>query len=577
MAVEYGFFNSVNGDRKYNADKLTGWLSVLVGSGVSGVDINSLKVVPKSGMTVTIKAGKAFIDGHYLYNDTDYDIALSASSPTVDRTDRIVFYLDNVNRTMGFKVKSSSTGSLTVVRTSDLKEYVLADVSIPKQTAAISADLITDQRAKVRDENTQEKELLCGFCKTVAPLPDDFDASDLFNQWEKLFYDWFDGLQEEVATKTMFKEYTSRYVANTVPVSTIPISISQFNNPLDILNVYVNGMKLIKGEDYTVATNRSSISLMNAIDVAGTEVHFQVFKSIYDDTSDLTTVMTELDELETRVNGLDGSGKYIYNATGTNDNIALSNIAQNYLAGTGDFSGVNTNGQMRVEVRGTLGVTTYYSGNGTSALPYTYFAFGRASTSSRKIIFDFSNCDRITINAAGTYATIFSGDDIFIENVRVNVASGNNVNFFDGVRVDARDSEFYGSATNDIICLKCCGNFDNVKVSITSTSGNAFCSYGNGNLTRVNGGTFYAWTAASAKEAVCFYVEASKTENVLVLDKVNCPQYARSGYYQTDTIKVNSGYACLTGNTIWKASTLYSTTNGKVTNTGEMVISKYVP
>lgn len=69
-------------------------------------------------------------------------------------------------------------------------------------------------------------------------------------------------------------QYKSTYTA-TGNVSTIPINISQYTYGVDILEVYINGMRLDNTE-YT-NTNNTSITLTKAIE-KGCKVHFIVNK-----------------------------------------------------------------------------------------------------------------------------------------------------------------------------------------------------------------------------------------------------------------------------------------------------------
>ena len=145
---------------------------------------------------------------------------------------------------------------------------------------------------------------------------------------------------------------------------------------------------------------------------------------------------------------------------------------------------------------------------------------------------------------------------------------------FSGKNVYVENSDLYITATGNAFGLEYYGTFVNTDLSVTSTGGNAFCFRNNGSgITRVTGGELFAYTGSSAAESVCLYVLANMTTNVLIADKVSCPIVARSGYYQTDTVKINSGYYSLINCILGKAATLYSTGEGK-TQTGTIVFSK---
>ena len=72
MAEKSSFFNSVSGDRKYKAEDWASYFGTLIGNGVFPNPATNLQVVPgASGLTVTVNAGKAWINGYYYYNTDD--------------------------------------------------------------------------------------------------------------------------------------------------------------------------------------------------------------------------------------------------------------------------------------------------------------------------------------------------------------------------------------------------------------------------------------------------------------------------------------------------------------------------
>ena len=559
MSESYGFFDALETaegifDRTYSAKDYTQNLATIISNGVLLSENDDLKV-KANGLGVIVGIGRAWINGCWYYNDNDY-IFPTVSAPTGGaRYDRVILRYSNLLADRNIKLMylqgeaASNPVKPAITRNADVYDLVLADVYI---SANASTATVTDTRG-----NTD----VCGWVYSVV------GDGKYFNTFVNQFNEVFAEVKDKLATTTV----ELRYKQNTTLASEtnkVSISIPEYDkNVNQNLTVLVNG---IYTEAWTVKDG--VISFANAL-IAGTTV--TVIITVAKDGTGIQAAVTEVEALKARVTALESGGvenTYNYNCNGINDNALISQICQDFLSAAKDHK------QMRLNIYGKLGIEAAVSGDGSQLRPFKFFNFGKTTTQARKIIINFANADRININVAdGTYSTIFAGSDVFIENVNVNVTSGGYVNFFDGERISANDCEFYGTANNDIICGKCGGTFTDCKVSITSAGGNAFCFYGNGNMLRVNGGIYYCWTAKSAKESVCFYVEGAQTKNVLILNGINCPQYLRSGYYQTNTIKVNSGYASLTGCTVWKAPALYSTDHGKVFNNGTMVISKPVP
>ena len=85
MAQESGFFNAVQSggtyDRTYNAADFADYFSSFIGNGVFlNANSDGLKVVAKTGLTVTVKAGRAFIDGYYYHLTENMDVTLQANN-----------------------------------------------------------------------------------------------------------------------------------------------------------------------------------------------------------------------------------------------------------------------------------------------------------------------------------------------------------------------------------------------------------------------------------------------------------------------------------------------------------------
>ena len=66
MAITYGYFNSVNGDRTYNADQMSEYFDGLVSNGVYESVGGALQVTAGSGMTVNVASGRGIINCKWL-------------------------------------------------------------------------------------------------------------------------------------------------------------------------------------------------------------------------------------------------------------------------------------------------------------------------------------------------------------------------------------------------------------------------------------------------------------------------------------------------------------------------------
>ena len=176
MAYKSGMFNSVNGDRRYEAGFFAEYFASFIGNGVFPNPSTGLQVIANGNLTVNIKAGKAWINGYYFHNDSDHTITLSVADGTLKRIDRIVLRLDLAARTIVPSVKKGVFGSSPVApvlqRDADAYELGLADILINNGTVNITQANITDTRLNPA---------LCGIVHGVV---DQVDTTTLFNQYQ---------------------------------------------------------------------------------------------------------------------------------------------------------------------------------------------------------------------------------------------------------------------------------------------------------------------------------------------------------------------------------------------------------
>lgn len=301
MSLKYGFFDSVDGDRKYSASDIGEYFLKLISNGIFATPANAMQVkattTPSMGVYVT--AGWAFINCKYLHNTAAYPLTITTADQAYPRIDRVVMQMNPAldTRACTIYVKtgqaSASPTAPSLTRVSGgTWELSLAQIYVAAGTTSISQANITDERA-----NTS----VCGY---VTGLIDQIDTTDLFAQYdaafdekEQQFDEWFDVVREEVYSVTnTVRKYSRTAGTEGTNTTSMPIGIAAYSAN-DILNVYVNGMRLCEDIEYTVSGD--TVTFVNALDVDGTPVTFEVIKSI-----DSTDVTTALDYVETRLGGV---------------------------------------------------------------------------------------------------------------------------------------------------------------------------------------------------------------------------------------------------------------------------------
>ena len=541
MAQKSGFFNALLQagvyDRTYNADDYCDNLAVIIGNGVLRSTNDDLKVTA-NGLNLTVNIGRAWINGHYYNNTTAYSLPAISTPTGGSRIDNVVLRFDNTITGRQISIQyvqgtaATSPVAPTLTRTDTIYELCLAQITVNANATAAS---VNDTRANAD---------LCGWVYSVA------GDNSFFESLDNEFDTWFLGVKNTLSSVTLFKQYKwETTLANAT--NTVQFNIPQYDPDTCFFDVYVNGLY---SDDYTANGN---ILTFNTTLTAGTDVTVLAYKSI--DGTGIMSVADEITQLQNEYATIAGVSKYVYNATGLDDNITLSQIAEAFYAGSyvaADVTeaadafltglGGNTylgnlaaDAKITIEVVGTLGVTTPAYGSGTTASRYRYFNLGQTTTNPKRIIFDFAKADKINVECAdSTSNIIFYGTDLEIKNVSckaTNSGTACNIQMVANSnmgRMSIEDCNFEIETTGDARIAEN-GTYINCYCWAASSGGHSLLFVPNSNeLIRVIGGTFYAYAQTSGKTAAIFYTYGTETSAVIIAQNINCPTVANSPYWQ---------------------------------------------
>lgn len=191
MALRYGFFNSKNGDRKYDAIDISSIFDGIIEDGVFGTIGEQFTVTPGEGLQVIVGSGKAWF--HHTWTSNDAPIPLSISGPdiTLDRYDAVVLEINNDESVRANSIKiiegksQSQPAKPSLVNTENVHQYALAYVLVQHGSSSISSGDIEIVVGKSG----------CPF--VTAPL-ESVSVDQLFLQWEHEFDEWFDNVQSQL-------------------------------------------------------------------------------------------------------------------------------------------------------------------------------------------------------------------------------------------------------------------------------------------------------------------------------------------------------------------------------------------
>jgi hypothetical protein len=281
MAITYGFFNSLAGDRKYNAAQITEYFEGLVSDGVYESVGGALQVQAATGMNVNIQTGRAIIDCRWIRNDAVITMPITASHVTLARYTAIMIRLDYSARDISIIAVDGTPASTPVkptpTNTTEVKDLVLAYLYIPGGATTIPQANIQDMRGTS----------LCGW---VTGLIKQVDTSQLFAQWQdacETFYRnmadgfdaWFDTLTSRLSINTYIQEYRKDTVLDE-DTNVIPLDMGNYAyDQSDIIHVYINGLLAVPGTDYTLNTSNQIATITPNAATAGTAVTISILRS----------------------------------------------------------------------------------------------------------------------------------------------------------------------------------------------------------------------------------------------------------------------------------------------------------
>lgn len=185
MAVTYGFYDSLNHDRLYNAQQMSAIFDGIINDGVFMSVGNQFHTVAGTGMQVIVKSGRAWFNSTWTLNDAEYPLSIDAADVLLTRIDAVVLEVNSEVATRANTIKvvkgtpASTPAKPTLTNTATIHQHALAYVTVTKNITAITNSMI---------------EIVVGKTETpyVTAILQTTDITDLYNQWEDYFQTWFD-------------------------------------------------------------------------------------------------------------------------------------------------------------------------------------------------------------------------------------------------------------------------------------------------------------------------------------------------------------------------------------------------
>lgn len=138
MSISYGFYNSVNHDRKYNAKQISSIFDGIITDGVYHSIGDAFSVTPGTGMSVNVASGRAWFNHTWTLNDAMIVVELAASHQVYDRIDAIILKVDQNARTNTITAKVGTPSSSPAKPTMVDGEHPLAYVTVGHGATSIT-------------------------------------------------------------------------------------------------------------------------------------------------------------------------------------------------------------------------------------------------------------------------------------------------------------------------------------------------------------------------------------------------------------------------------------------------------
>lgn len=187
MAFTFGFYNSLNGDRKYDAIQMSKIFDGVIRDGIFASIGAAMMVRASTGMTVVVGTGRAWFNRTWTLNDSDYPIIIAPSEVLQDRIDTIVLEIDSTVavRANTYRVikgtPSTNPVAPTLVTSSEKNQYPLCDIRVNRGVTSITQANITNR------VGTSRTPFVTGILDTV-------NIDSLLAQWETQFTQWLNSL-----------------------------------------------------------------------------------------------------------------------------------------------------------------------------------------------------------------------------------------------------------------------------------------------------------------------------------------------------------------------------------------------
>lgn len=191
MSVSSGFFNSLNGDRKYNTAQISAIFDGLIIDGVFASIGTAFAVKAAGGLTVNVGIGKAWFDHTWTVNDSILPMTAPEAEVLLDRIDAVVLEVNGTKSVRENTIKfvkgnpSSAPSRPTLTNEGNVHQYPLCYIYRKYGTAVINQADITPMIG------TESTPFVTGILQTIS-------LDELLGKWQDELDRFTDARSKEV-------------------------------------------------------------------------------------------------------------------------------------------------------------------------------------------------------------------------------------------------------------------------------------------------------------------------------------------------------------------------------------------
>lgn len=191
MSVSSGFFNSLNGDRKYDAAQMSAIFDGLIIDGVFASIGTAFAVKAAGGLTVNVGIGKAWFDHTWTVNDSILPMTAPEAEVLLDRIDAVVLEVNGTESVRENTIKfvkgnpSSAPSRPTLTNEGNVHQYPLCYIYRKYGTAVINQADITPM------VGTESTPFVTGILQTIS-------LDELLGKWQDELDRFTDARSQEV-------------------------------------------------------------------------------------------------------------------------------------------------------------------------------------------------------------------------------------------------------------------------------------------------------------------------------------------------------------------------------------------